>query len=469
MKLKTILMTGILGLAMGTMAQAWTGTIVRLTGSTAYKNSTHAGIIHSFDTGTCKAGGSGNDYIFTGTINSKNVAVVCHWSGSEQALLSLAKPTDAGASLNFINTSIIDESSVTSKLVAVTVPTGTVTDASGVYDVNKSVTIPALRTLVAGDYTSAVPDAGMSDTYQGASLYRTNSSKGYNALYSANPNVDADGIVGVVVFKWLASPGTKVGQGVTNMTSQNARNLIPAGTLAGSFMNPTASGTAYLVGRDSMSGTRLTTFAETGYGAVKGAAQYAPGKTTTAVTDINDANLVKAISTPIKSLGLLTDGTAGGYGSGGDLCKAISNTLDASLAGKFLIGYAGTADSDSSSQGILNGAEELAYNGVALGKYTGSTFNYNDWSLVRNGVYTFWGYEHMYTTKTLNDAKVSDSGSSLDNSNYQKQQAIQTICDQIANGTLTNSVPDALVPYMYGVNAAPGMNVSRTSDGGTVQ
>jgi hypothetical protein len=80
----------------------------------------------------------------------------------------------------------------------------------------------------------------------------------------------------------------------------------------------------------------------------------------------------------------------GGFSSGGDLTKAISNTVP---SGTILVSYAGTGDADKNA--LPNGAVELSFNGVKLGSpTTGQT--YGNLPVLTEGQYTFWGYEHLY-------------------------------------------------------------------------
>ncbi len=101
----------------------------------------------------------------------------------------------------------------------------------------------------------------------------------YPALNSAvtTPGLPTGQIVGIVQFKWCA--GRNIPAGLTNMTAQLARDLYGSGKAALALWTglSTDHGTKiYAVGRDFDSGTRLTTFAETGVGAKAVVKQYFP-------------------------------------------------------------------------------------------------------------------------------------------------------------------------------------------------
>jgi hypothetical protein len=434
MKLKSILTASILGLALGSMANADTiGTVVRFTGSTAYRGQTHNAILHCFDAAP-KAGVSSDstDSVFNGTISGHATTIICHWSGSEQAILSLANQSDTGNQITFLNPNIINDSSTKygTLVGGTTIPTLTSTDVSNYLN------------------DKEFPDAGMADTFQSSSLYKTNNTRGFNTL----KGYYADGIVGVVMFKWLASPNAPI----SNITEQQVKALYTTGGFLDLAQFTGANGTmgvnyVYGIGRDSMSGTRLTAFAETTVGATQAVSQWEPRSS-------SDTQISAYTGTAIDHLALLTDGPTGGYSSGGNLCKAIANPAPTNT---ILVGYAGTGDTDNKTgQGISAGAVELAYNGVTLGT------DGNNWQKVANGTYTFWGYEHLYYTPAIASA-TSGSGDI-----YYKKVAANTIAKQIREGNASTqhiTSPDGMHPWISTSDATKNeMQCQRTTDGANV-
>lgn len=435
MKLKSILMSGIIGLAIGSMANAAAPAVtLHITGSTAYRNATHAAILHVFDSMPMAVKSTNKTYTaFRGMISGTDTLVTCYWSGSEQAVLALAQQTTANK-LTFLSYSAVDNSG--------NIPTKT--DLSDVNTVAGSDSNPTslgtpLATYV-NDNTYA--DAGMADTFQASSLYKTNATKGYNSLKGGNNY--SDGIVGVVMFKWLASKGTTA---ITNVTSQQIKALY----VNGGYMdmsqftgNSSDMSTNYVygIGRDSFSGTRLTAFAETGVGATATVTQYEPQDGT--------GTQITGTGATVAQLGNST-----GYTSGGTLCKAIANVAPGSVSGStIMIGYAGTGDSDVSGQGIAAGAVELGYNGVVLGTGT------NNWTKVANGQYSFWGYEHLYYTPAIGSSASTDSDKTL----YLKKTVADLVAKQIRDGGVgvQKAGADAMLPLIS------AMNCTRATDGGSV-
>lgn len=432
MKLKSILTASVLGLALGSMAHADVGNVIRFTGSTAYRDATHSAIVHAFDKNTTvlagKSGDSANS-IFNGMISGTATTIVCNWTGSEQAIKSLANQSDVSNKLSFLSTTILTG-------------TGTGVAAIGVTTAYPPV-IPAIADATVATYAvdKQYPDAGMSDTFQASSRYKTAAGK-YDQLKGAGTDT-VDGVIGVVMFKWIATPGTPF----SNITAQQIKKIYMNGgytdvaQITGTATTPFSTQYVYGTGRDFMSGTRLTAFAETGVGATAGVTQYFP-------YDGNSV-MVSATGVTVASLASLDDSlSTSGYSSGGKLAAALSN---AAPAGYYLIGYAGTGDTDKTGTGIAAGAKELSYNGVLLTGTAGAPSS--DYTKVANGQYTFWGYEHLYYAKSLSDAG--------------KLTPINRIATQLraGNGNAGNSAvnADALHPWLN------EMNCSRDTDGSPVK
>ena len=235
----------------------------------------------------------------------------------------------------------------------------------------------------------------MTDTWQASSVYKASTKTGYDPLSGGNGY--QDGIVGVVMFKWISNHGSTL----TNVTTQQLKSLYSSGFMDSVLINGTGTPNTnyvYPVGRDKMSGTRLTAFAESGVGATAAVTQWEPQTSLGAQ--------IAAAGTNIDQLGIPTDPTDasgyssnGGYSSGGNLCKALacSGMTDSNIT---LVGYAGSSDTDSTSclSHATYPAVELGFNGVKLGgdgnaKAVDTAASYMKVAL---GQYTFWGYEHLY-------------------------------------------------------------------------
>ena len=469
------LLAGAFALALTTAAFAaepsTTATIVRLTGSTAFRSATHSAIVALFDAAPV-AGYSGSSLsgssqsFFYGQISGQPVIIETSWSGSTGGNQTVSQ----GIAINFLPDTLADSTS-TPVLAAAG---GSVGNATG--GTSLSSQAPNLQ----------IPDVGMSDSYQAATPF--------------NSPVNADQLVGVVGFKWVANRGTSVttlqatttagsavvalastsglsagmtvsstslpaatllkilsvdsgtqvtltsGTGVlvgtnvnttfvtpcpiSNISPQSAQALYSNGTakLALFTGNPADTQLVYACGRDPDSGTRLTAFAETGIGVTSTVTQYLPVIASGAITSI-------APYGPQTVNGILFTTGNGGESSGSSLRNFFLATSAAlnSGAGGYIIGYLSTGDAPTAING---GGKELSYNGVF--------YSIQD---VQEGRYTFWTYEHlMYPLRLAN---------ATPNSTDAKRKA----------------VADALALRIRNVDSPillSSMHVSRSSDGGVV-
>ncbi len=367
MKLLKLMTGSILALALVGAAQAQT--TMRITGSTAFRSNTHTAIQNIFDAGTLtfayldNANGTAtisntSAAIFKGNIGGVATTIKSHWSGSEGGIQTVA------GSPNFTVTYFADTTSTLP-------PPG-----------NKLPNGTALT-------DSSVPDVAMADTFQATSIFHgTVNGITYATLnkQKKTTGLPAGQIVGVVQFEFVASnsaPG-----GLANMTSQNARDLWANGHMALSLLTGVSgdeSFTVYAAGRDIDSGTRLTTFAETGLGALATVKQYEPLK-----GGVRANTCCGALDAPPYTLeppatinGITEPLGDGGYSSGGDLANAISNTTSGSTC---FATYLGLSDAGTA---IGNGAHALNYNGIPYSV-----------TAVQEGQYTFWGYEHLFYRDT---------------------------------------------------------------------
>lgn len=396
-------------LALGLVSAAQAQTEVLITGSTAFRANTLNAIQNIMSPGYTFGWVGTGAYngstwaIIKGTVaaTGANVIIKTHFSGSEGG-----NQTVSGQ----IPIVFLDNSSATSP------PPGT----SGLPDPT-------------GTGPMEVPDIGMSDTYQSSSFFfGTYFGHSYPALNAVltTPGLPTGQIVGVVQFKWCAGKNTPAS--MTNMTSQLARDLFGAGTAALALWTGLSTDhgtTVFAVGRDFDSGTRLTTFAESGVGAKAVVKQYFPYDSSGNVLNTAGGTIDHFGLTPAGSVNGIPYGPGnGGYSSGGNQSKGMNNTPPAN---QLCVGYLGTNDADGQISG--SGLKELSYNGVTLGLPENS-------SLIKEGAYTFWGYEHLYYR---------------DSANTTVEGTADTLALQIYN-------TDAPLPHYV------DMQVQRLTDGGTV-
>jgi hypothetical protein len=247
------------------------------------------------------------------------------------------------------------------------------------------------------------PDVAMTDNFQAATPFPS--------------PVLVDKLVGVIPFKWVASKGAPAG--LSNINPQLAQAVFGAGSAALSLFTGLQADEGmkvFATGRDPDSGTRLTTFAEAGVGVNAVVVQYQPTVSSGAVTAH-----VPWPETVVNGITFRTGN--GGYSSGNSLVTTMSATT-AALSG-YYVSYMGLSDATSA---IDKGAKELTYNGVLY-----SLDN------VKNGLYTFWCYEHLMYKRTLTGVK-------------------KTVADTLANQIDTVDAPIK----------RSEMRVGREADGGLV-
>jgi hypothetical protein len=373
MKLLKLMTYAAAGLALVNSSQA--DTTLYVTGSTAFRSNTHNAIKHIFSGTTLKyawiqnAAGNATENnssaaMYQGTVTGipGTTTIKTHWSGSEAGVQTVA----GGFTVTFL-------------------PAGTTLTAAG----NQLDSSTALS-------DSVVPDVAMADAFQASSNFKAGTSKGsppfgtYRNLAGHTTGLPAGNIVGIVPFKFVASddaPGS-----VTNMSSQIARALFSTGKVPLSMFTGSAADQgvhAFAIGRDIDSGTRLTTFAETGLGALAVVKQYEPLKGGVRATTngtgatgdgVNVAMLTASDFWPSETIDGITEAVGnGGYSSGGTVALVLANH---NAANQFMISYLGASDAATATS---NGAHELTFNGTAF-----------DPNAIAQGDYTFWGYEHLY-------------------------------------------------------------------------
>jgi hypothetical protein len=231
---------------------------------------------------------------------------------------------------------------------------------------------------------TAPADLAFSDAFQSSTRFKAVPGK-----------IDAliDTVVGVVPFVWVKNAGAPAS--ISNMTSLAAQKLlgatvVPLSFFSGDFVND--SGTyVMMAGRNPDSGTRLTAFAETGYGIETPPAQVKVLYNSTDVTNV----VLYPVDSSVKGYPTLAEGESG-ESSGSTLAtsmtKANSNNgaVNLGITG-WIVSYMSIGDANTAGLGGW-----LTYNGVP---YTADN--------VRNGKYTFWGYEHFLRRSDASAAAVS--------------------------------------------------------------
>lgn len=369
----------------GATSSAFSATVIHITGSTAYRGQTNAAILKSFDNGATVQVGCTNASFsssavsyFHGMMNNVDTIVETKFTGSVGGIYAVTK----GNALDFLPDNLDQTPGKTLPVTASASPT--IPDFA-----NNVNALPAGLNTVPAEVT-------MSDTYQDATIYRTPKLQG-----AVVPN--GTELVGVVPFVWIRTPSADASiAAVNNMTPQLTNLLFGNGTLPLALWSGLAADETSLIygaGRDPDSGTRLTTFAESGLGANAGVVQYRPaagGETSTAVGGISQSGSITQVvvfpTTTVANLDQTFYNGNAGEATGGTLAAYMSKAFATGTPGA-LVAYSGTGDA---SGAIQKGAVILPWNGVSLATQpalgTAPTFDFN---LIRNGRYTFWGYEHM--------------------------------------------------------------------------
>lgn len=398
-------------LALTVVQQAAADVTLRLTGSTAFRSGTHKAIVAMMggeanckfataaitgNTTNTQASFEGADYtVIRGAATGiPGVTTVhCTWSGSATGIADVAQ----GNNLNFIPASSLP--------------------ASNGY---ANATVGNGATLATESTTARF---AFSDVFQSSTPTPT------PALQNTN--------LAIIPFSFVANEGTT---GITNMTQQLARALWTNGSqpkklFTGNAAAADAEDLVLAVGRDNGSGTRITQLAETKYGVF---------------TPVQQWKLTGTTAITVAQLWPVGDGVGsfaagnGGYTSGSTIrtfmglpspLVELRDETGASVATDLplsFIAWLGIADSITA---VSNGAVRLSYEGVT---YDGTNTN-----LIYEGLYTGWGYLHLYTP----------SGLSTDENQFKTNLATQ-----LDNASVLGSA---------GLRVSQ-MHVSRSNDGATV-
>lgn len=358
--------------------------LIKITGSTAFRASTVAGIVNILNNPTAAYVGSSvngaNQAVIRGTLKNggTDVAFQLAWAGSLGGMqmvtqnLNVPPGTTWTAATTWLSPT--NTMSTVSVSTSGTAPTITYAFSGG----------SALSSgIVYSDTAGATADVTFSDTFQSTTKYNL---PGLSAPAAGD-------VVGVIPFVWVkgaassAVPSASYAR-FTNLTQQAAKALLTSGyvNLAQVTGNSADAGVDVVVaGRNDDSGTRFAAFAESGFGQANSPIQF---------------NLTVS-GGQITSIATFTPGS-NGYASGGTLTNAVNNPPSASatnpLTGRpfIVVCYAGVAD----AKNVNNGANCLTWNGVGVSNIVSGgkldVFTTGLANLIQQGQYTFWEYEHIY-------------------------------------------------------------------------
>ena len=363
--------------------------VVHITGSTVFRAQMNRAIIKSFDPGTHVKIGVTNTNLdnsavsyFRGTMNTIDTIIETKMTLSVDGVKAVCNNLDTvpGAVQE-----ISDPQS----------PVPNFTSGNGLSP------IPSGQNTVAAEVT-------MSDTYQSTTLYRSPPL----ARAVINGGQNRTGIVGVAPLVWVRTPCDAAPVAAfTNMTANAVSLLYGNGTLPLAFFTHQATDESFLIyaaGRMPDSGVRLNAFAECGLGANATVVQYHPAAQTFGASyPLSLTGMITDVEvfpdTLSTGLGrVFVDGNAG-ESSGGNLAAYMSKVFNTGTPGA-LVTYFSIADATNA---IRNGAVPLTWNGVAIVASPSSLGSSPvfDFSVVRNGQYTFWAYEQMLYNRSADPTK----------------------------------------------------------------
>jgi len=295
------------------------------------------------------------NYSTNGSTNTATNFIIAHWSGSEAGIQAIDAPTNNTVLVNFLST----------------------TNTGGTNGISASYATNSHNAQIA-----------FSDTFSTASQFRAGSHAGDGRTYGS-PAQDAK--LAVQGFAFFGSSNIPI----TNITSQQVRALYANGYAAlALFTGNSADQTnaIFAIGRNPDSGTRIQAQAEPGIGGVSVVSQ-----------DQIVSNTV--IPYPAGSVDGITFAAGNnGYSSTGTLLAALEAVYPTGTAfdptgiaagdntgSNFVVGYAAASKIGTAGTVALN------YNGVAP-----TVAN------ITNGLYTFWGYEHLDLSPYYADSAASN-------------------------------------------------------------
>ncbi len=451
MKIQNILTASILALSLGGVSQA--EEIIHVTGSTAFRSAFVTSVERlmggsgnfkaAYDNVSGTTEKNSNYSIFSGTISGVATTIKCTWTGSVGGVIANSKQVDIH-----------------------NVPTNGWVSKTNLPGTNTVVGLASLSYTLDGEVQGNASDVNMSDSQQTSTGFAV-PALAVPTIAAADPAVSVAGQVGVIVFDWVANNGSPAT--ITNITNQQAQNLLSGGvflsTLTGSASDYTTDGSGnptgavvYAIGRNFDSGTRLSEFAETGFGVFSLPQQVAvtvngtvgaAGSTVKNIdlypTDTLFAGQSFALSYAVGNSGYSSGGTVGkllatpgSLGKGSATNPPLFESFYGILGG-YLVGYLGRSDAATATSSSVfpgNTARVLTFNGVA-----DTDVN------VQQGLYQGWEYEYMYeTTRTGSTALTANQ---------------KTVINALYNGILKTDAPASGI-------LIDSMAVSKSLEGGLI-
>ena len=369
---------------------AFAQTTIRVTGSTAFRSATITSIKNiltvsdSAFTGSTETSAQYGTYI--GTFSGQPVVVQCSWTGSVEGVRDVSESLNQ----NFIKASFVTATAAVSG-------TSTTTTNTAIYE-------------------QAIPEISMADNTQSATIYTANTLTEFP--------------VGVIPFVWVkgrvgaSHPDKAAYDSINNITNQMARALLAGGapvSLLSGIADVAPFTKVYAMGRNPLSGTRLVTFAECGYGASSDAVQYQPVVSGSNITGVD-----------FMAEDTVNGFAAGnnGYTSGGtlatDLSKSVSDVDGSGNAADgtpfALMGYVGVGDAANLLKAInttlaTDTSYVMAYNGASLGvTYTAATQTTTwDFTAIKEGKYSLWSFAYLAYRPDLSGLALTFATSLKDN------------------------------------------------------
>lgn len=404
-------------------------TVVRITGSTAYRNATEDAVKLILSPGYVWGGVGkligGTQLIFSGTLATTGnapVIILTSFTGSEGGIYNLYNPSTPPANATYI-----------------------AHDAAHLALLTGAGYTGFTEAADATDLTAA--DIALADTFQNASPFG-----------KAGSLVDTK--VGIVAFSWFGAPNN---DSITNITAHQAQAALSGQATYALWNNASADRDVkvHVVGRDPDSGTRDNTLLETGAGVLAAVQQFTGigvAYTYNTSTSAFSAGYSGDTLYPAETVnGSSLAAGQGGFSSGGSVAALVADqTINAV---DDIIGYIGTADSlpllvpQAHTGNVL---VPISWEGVAYASAGSTVFAtaFNE-SAITSGQYTFWSYEHLFVTP----ATVSAAGV-----NY-------TVAQQIENlflNTASASNPIVLENSGYKLSDIVNAGISKAVDGGPV-
>lgn len=457
---KKILIASSVAAAFAVSAHAQT--VIKVTGSTAFRTAAVAGIINSLNspqaafTGTKGVNGA-SQAVITGTLKSGGASVEFQlaWTGSVGGLAATANGAlQQGNSKLGINSF----SPTTTWLSATTNTLSAVSDTVSGSD---------LYTFTGGTQATtphfdgqAVADVSFSDTFQASAVpLLPNGTPTINPVTGSTGEITGDGTVGVVNFSWCkaAQPLNAAAAAgwtrLTNISSSQAQALILNGIEPLSFFtgNTADDSTVDVVlsGRNADSGTRFAALSEpfltqtvAGGGAFKTPVQYALVTSGGTITSLNTTGWD------------VTGAGINGYNSGGTLATAMANQATAGATDSngfpfIVVSYLGGPDSATLVTAATPGAI-LTFNGVSTNPiFSGKADPIGSglFNIISEGADTFWEYEHIYYRNGFSGTgltAINLVASQINSTDASAAGLVQTALQSLRNDEFSPVVPFAL-------------------------